>query len=357
MSIHFERTSGRGLVSLRIDGSRGEGGGQILRTSLMFSLVQGKEVEVYNIRAKRDSPGLRPQHLAVVTAFASATRGHVENARVGSDWIRFSPSSEVSDHLEIDVGTAGSVTLILQTLLSALSLKGLECSLRAKGGTDTRWSPTYDYFKKIYEPAAAAVGVKIESTLRRRGFYPAGGGVVEGRCWPASPASLTKFEAAPAADGVAVSSVCADLPKSVAARQADSAVACLAKAGAHVEEVRVEEQAADSPGTSILVHHREGVAVFLGGDAVGERGVRAEDIGASAASSYLSSRSKGATVDHHLADMLVPLMALQGGGEMLTDEDTKHLRTNLEVAAAFTGCLYGIEQEGVLYRVRVIKKA
>jgi RNA 3'-phosphate cyclase len=323
----------------------------------MFSLVQGKEVEVYNIRAKRDNPGLRPQHLAVVTAFASATGGRVENAKVGSDWIRFAPSSEIRNHLEVDVGTAGSVTLILQTLLSALSLKGLECSLRVRGGTDTRWSPTYDYFKKIYEPAASALGVRIESTLRRRGFYPAGGGVVEGQCWPAGPGSLTKFESAPATHGAAVSSVCANLPKSVAARQADSAVARLEEAGAQVEDVSVEEQAADSPGTSILVHHREGAAVFLGGDAVGERGVRAEDIGASAATSYLGSRSKGASVDHHLADMLVPLMALQGGGEMLTDEDTQHLRTNLEVAAAFTGCLYEIAREGVLYRVRVIKKA
>jgi RNA 3'-phosphate cyclase len=322
----------------------------------MFSLVQGMEVEVYNIRAKRDNPGLRPQHLAVVTAFASATGGRVENAKVGSDWIRFSPASSVSDSLEIDVGTAGSVTLILQTLLSAISLKGQECSLRVRGGTDTRWSPTYDYFKKIYEPGARALGVKIESTLKRRGFYPAGGGIVEGRCWPAGPSSFVKFERHPALDGVAVSSVCANLPRSVAARQADSAVACLTKAGAHVEDVSVDEQDADSPGTSILVHHREGDAVFLGGDAVGERGVRAEDVGASAASDFLASRSKGASVDHHLADMLVPLMVLQGGGEMLTDEDTQHLRTNLEVAAAFTGCLYDIAREGALYRVKVLKR-
>jgi RNA 3'-terminal phosphate cyclase (ATP) len=341
---------------MRIDGSRGEGGGQILRTSLMFSLVQGREIEVYNIRAKRDNPGLRPQHLAVVTAFASATGGRVENAKVGSDWIRFSPSSSVNGTLEIDVGTAGSVTLILQTLLSALSLKGLECSLRVRGGTDTRWSPTYDYLKKIYEPAALTLGVKIESTLKRRGFYPAGGGVVEGRCRPAGPPSFVKFETHPALDGVAVSSVCANLPKSVAARQADSAVASLAKAGAHVEDVRVGEEDADSPGTAILVYHREGDVVFMGGDAVGERGVRAEDVGASAAAAFLASRSKGASVDHHLADMLVPLMALQGGGEMLTDEDTQHLKTNVEVAAAFTGCLYNIAREGVLYRVRVLRQ-
>jgi RNA 3'-terminal phosphate cyclase (ATP) len=123
-----------------------------------------------------------------------------------------------------------------------------------------------------------------------------------------------------------------------------------------VEDVSVDEQDADSPGTSILVHHREGDAVFLGGDAVGERGVRAEDVGASAASDFLASRSKGASVDHHLADMLVPLMVLQGGGEMLTDEDTQHLRTNLDVAAAFTGCLYDIAREGALYRVKVLKR-
>jgi RNA 3'-terminal phosphate cyclase (ATP) len=132
-------------------------------------------------------------------------------------------------------------------------------------------------------------------------------------------------------------------------------VAFLKEAGARIDDVGVDEEEADSPGTAILVHHREGDAVFLGGDAVGERGVRAEDVGASAASDFLAARSKGASVDHHLADMLVPLMALQGGGEMLTDEDTQHLRTNLEVAAAFTGCLYDLAREGPLYRVRILR--
>ncbi|MGA1974319.1 MAG: RNA 3'-terminal phosphate cyclase [Conexivisphaerales archaeon] len=341
---------------IRIDGSLGEGGGQILRTSLLFSLVQGKEVEIYNVRAKRDKPGLRPQHLAVVTAFASVTGGRVDNARVGSDWVRFCPSSEVTGSLEIDVGTAGSVTLILQTLLSAISLRGLSYSVRVRGGTDTRWSPTYDYFENVYEPAAAAFGVQVSSNMVRRGYYPEGGGLVEGHCLPASLGEYVSLDSAPASKGVRISSVCANLPRSVAARQADSAAAYLRSAGESVEEVKVDVEEADSPGTSILVHHREGSAVFLGGDAVGERGVKAEDVGAAAAASFTASATKGASVDHHLADMLVPLMALQGGGEVLTDDDTQHLRTNLEVAAAFTGCLYSITKEGALYRVRILKR-
>ncbi|HVP23989.1 MAG TPA: RNA 3'-terminal phosphate cyclase [Conexivisphaerales archaeon] len=338
---------------LRIDGGEGEGGGQILRTSLLFSFVLGQGIEVFNIRAKRDNPGLRPQHLAVVTAFASATGGVVENAKVGSDVIRFSPGSEVPDRIEIDVGTAGSVTLILQTLLSAVSLKGLGTRAVVRGGTDTRWSPTYDYLEKVFEPAAALLGLPLGTNVRQRGYYPAGGGLVEGQCQPAKETAYVRLDSKPSDAAVDVFSVCGSLPESVAQRQSDSAIARLRGSGAFAERAFVQRVDSDSPGTSILVCHVEDGRVFLGSDAVGERGVRAEVVGASAASGMASPLSKGAAVDRHLADMLVPLMALQGGGEMVTDEETQHLRTNLAVAARFTGCGYGITREGGLCRVRV----
>jgi RNA 3'-terminal phosphate cyclase (ATP) len=338
---------------IRIDGGEGEGGGQILRTSLIFSFVLGREIEVYNIRARRDNPGLRPQHLAVVNAFASATGGRIENAKVGSDSIRFSPGSGKDIDLEIDVGTAGSVTLILQTLLSAASLKGLGARLLVKGGTDTRWSPTYDYLQEVFEPAALALGVPISTRAERRGYYPAGGGLVEGRCLPARAGTYVRLDGQPAGREVDVFSVCSSMPKSVALRQADSAVSFLRKAGATVGEVKARRFESSSPGTSILTSHVEEGRVFLGGDAVGERGVRAEDVGKSAASAVAAPLFKGACVDGHLADMLVPLMALQGGGEMLTDEETQHLRTNLALASRFTGCLHEICKEGALFRVRI----
>jgi RNA 3'-phosphate cyclase len=341
---------------ISINGGEGEGGGQILRTSLIFSLALGRDVEVYDIRAKRDRPGLRPQHLAVVNAFASATCGNVENAEVGSDRIRFHPGEVASRNLEIDVGTAGSVTLILQTLLSALSLKGLDARVLVRGGTDTRWSPTYDYLEKVFEPAALTLGVPIRTSVRRRGYYPEGGGLVEGICLPARPGAYVRLDRSPANKGVRIVSTCANLPETVASRQADSASSFIRRAGAVVEEVAVHRVEAASPGTSILAYHVEDGAVFLGGDAVGERGVKAEDVGSSAASSIVSPLSKGATVDRHLADMLVPLLALQGGGEMLTDEETQHLRTNLEVASTFTGCPYDVSREGTLWRVRMTGK-
>jgi len=341
---------------IRIDGGRGEGGGQMLRTSLIFSFVLGEEIEVFHIRARRDSPGLRPQHLAVVNAFASATGGHADGAKVGSDTIRFCPGKVVDADIEIDVGTAGSVTLILQTLLSAISLKGLGAEASVKGGTDTRWSPTYDYVEKVFEPAALALGVPIYTGVKRRGYYPAGGGLVHGRCHPASKGSYVTFDRRPSDNGVNIYSVCGNLPESVAVRQAESAAEKLRKAGAVIGATSVQRVESESPGTSILTSHVEPGMVFLGGDAIGERGVRAEEVGAAAASLIASPLAKGASVDRHLADMLVPLMALQGGGEMVTDEETQHLKTNLELAATFTRCEYEIAKEGELFRVRITKR-
>jgi RNA 3'-phosphate cyclase len=341
---------------ISIDGSHGEGGGQILRTSLMFSLMQGVGVEVFNIRAKRENPGLRPQHLAVVRAFAEATGGTVENATVGSDRIRFVPAIETRSALDIDVGTAGSITLILQTLLPALSLKGKSCVVRVRGGTDTRWSPTFDYFKLVYEPAMQAVGIGFSTKLVRRGYYPNGGGIVEARCSPASPRSAILLEGGSRIEGAKIVSACSNLAKSVAERQAASAASRLEAEGLRVEETHIEEGKADSPGTSILVYHVEAGAQFVGGDAVGERGVRAEDVGKAAAGSFLTAATRNVAVDHHLADMLVPALAMQGGGEVTTDEATEHLRTNLEVAKAFTGCSFELLHEAQSWRVRVGKR-
>ncbi len=341
---------------IRIDGGHGEGGGQILRTSLVFSFVLGEEIEVHSIRVKRGNPGLRPQHLATLNAFASATGGLVENARVGSDMIRFSPGKAAKGRMEIDVGTAGSITLIMQTLLPAFSLKGLISEVQVRGGTDTKWCPTYDYLHRIFEPAALALGVPISTTLKKRGYYPAGGGLVVGKCLPAKTVGYVKLDRRPNQSRARISSVCANLPEEVASRQAESAARAIRAAGVTVEYSSVQRIEADSPGTSILVDHVEEGGVFLGGDAVGEKGVKAEVVGATAAEGFVSAFTKGAAVDRHLADMLVPLMALQQGGEMVTDEDTEHLRTNLDVAATFTGCQFDITKEGVLTRVRIMRQ-
>ena len=339
---------------IRIDGGRGEGGGQILRTSLFFSLVMREEVEVFNIRAKRDNPGLRPQHLAVLRAFTEVTEGRSENATIGSDRITFTPSTAVKSSLEIDVGTAGSITLILQSLLPAISMRGLSCRIAVRGGTDTRWSPTFDYFKLVLEPAMEAVGIPFASRVYRRGYYPAGGGRVEAECHPARKGAYVQLVGGPGSEEARILSVCSKLPRSVATRQAESAASLLQEAGIRVAELTVDESQSESPGTSILVYHNETPSVFIGGDAVGERHLRAEEVGASAAKAFIPALAKRASVDHHLADMLVSVLALHGGGEMLTDESTEHLRTNLEVAKAFTGCSYEVSTDGALCRVKVL---
>ena len=341
---------------IRIDGSQGEGGGQILRTSLFFSFVLGREVVVENIRAKRDNPGLRPQHLAVIKAFEKVTGGQAENAAVGADWVKFSPGHHVEAQLEVDVGTAGSITLILQTLLPALSLRGHSCSVKVRGGTDTRWSPTYGYFKSLYEPAMTTLGLKFSTRVIRRGYYPAGGGWVEASTGPASLLEAVSFIRGPSQSTARLVSICSRLPRRVAERQAAAATAVLQRSKIKIEGVEIGVEDAESPGTSLVVFHtEEDRRCFLGADSIGEKGVTAEEVGRSAAERFCSAMKSGASVDRNLADMVVPVLALVGEGEVVTEAATGHLRTNLAVAQAFTGCDYELHEAEGICRVHVSK--
>lgn len=321
-----------------IDGSFGEGGGQILRTSLLFSTLLNVPIKVINIRAKRPNPGLRPQHVATIKAFVDLTGGRAEGLFVNSTTIRYSPGDQVKEESQIDVGTAGSITLMLQSLIPALGLKKREISLRLIGGTDTRWSPTMEYFKRVVLQFFNSVGLHVSLKVLRRGYYPRGGGVVDVSI--GKDRGLKTFDAVNVVKNAKaeIVSICSKLPKSVAERQADSAVTVLRSANVEIGDVETLVEDSLSPGTSILVYStKPELYYFIGGDSVGERGVPAEEIGKRAASNYL--REIGAAVDRHLADMIVPLAAIAPGkSRILTSELTGHLWTNLHVAKIFTGC-------------------
>jgi RNA 3'-terminal phosphate cyclase (ATP) len=338
---------------ITIDGNQGEGGGQILRTSLFFSLVLGEEVRVEKIRAKRENPGLRPQHLAAIRAFAEVTGGEVENAKVGASWIRFRPSDKAKGETTIEVGTAGSVTLILQSLLPAVALAGRRASVKVKGGTDTKWSPTYEYFKRVFEPAANAMGLRISTRLLRRGYYPIGGGLVEGTAHPSEVVEEKDFCLPPTKRAGTIVSVSSNLRRDVVKRQCGAAREALETRGVEVEATEAREEEANSPGSSVLVYRTEPDRCYFGGDAIGERGLPAESVGRAAARIFLATLDSGASVDPHLADMLVPLMAFSKRARLLTDRETPHLTTNLAVAKAFTGCDFYLQRAGRLCEVIV----
>jgi RNA 3'-terminal phosphate cyclase (ATP) len=339
---------------LGIDGSRGEGGGQILRTAVSLSAVTGKPVEVTNIRAKRQNPGLRPQHMTGIKILGDLFHADVENLQVGADWVRFAPSDKFEGgSVKVDIGTAGSIPMILMAIVPAVALSGNSLQLEVTGGTDVKASPTIDYVKYVLAEAFRNIGIKFSADVQKRGYYPKGGGIVQSTIEPCNAPGmmglLTTRDVAPK-----ITSVCGQLPRYVAERQISSAMIALEKNGIRCSNYSATIETSISPGSSILIYSASDFGPYVGGDSIGEVGKRAEAVGAEAADRYLESTLAQAPVDPFLADMLVlPLALAKGRSKYRTARVTEHLRTNLQVAGQLVGCKYSIEQQGKTYVVTI----
>lgn len=339
---------------MRIDGSEGEGGGQILRTAVSLSAITGTPVEVVNIRAKRPNPGLRPQHMTSVKAIADLFHANAENLQVGSDWVRFSPSDRFEGgSVKVDVGTAGSIPMILMAVVPAVSLSNNSLEIEITGGTDVRASPTIDYVRHVVADAYRSIGIKFSCDVIRRGYYPKGGGVVrtviESCKEPGTMELLSAREVAPR-----ITSVCGQLPRHVAERQISSALVALEKKGIRCSNYSASIETSASPGSSILVYSASDFGPHVGGDSIGELGKRAEAVGAEAADRFLESALAKVPVDPFLADMLVlPLALAKGRSKYRVVRVTEHLRTNLQVVNQMVGCKYSIEQQDKTYVITI----
>ncbi|MEM3383828.1 MAG: RNA 3'-terminal phosphate cyclase [Nitrososphaerales archaeon] len=327
-----------------IDGSYGEGGGQILRTSVALSAIMGIPIEIVNIRAKRDNPGLRPQHIGAIKAVASLCDATVDNLRIGSDRIFFNPGKMKSTSLRLDVGTAGSVTLLLQAVIPSVSLSGAESELEIIGGTDVKLGPTVDYFAKVVLPAYRLIGIEFDIEVRRRGYYPYGKGIVRVRIKPAKdlkPINILSSEN----PLPSIISICSNLPKSVAERQFKAAKDYLSNKGISLKDFEIRIEDSVSPGTSILVYSVGDQGPFIGGDAIGERGKPAEEVGREAAKLFLEEYLSNAPIDRHIGDMIVTLLPFaKSESRFKVSRVTQHLSTNLYITSIFTKCQYYIDQ-------------
>ncbi len=324
----------------------GEGGGQVLRLAAIFSVIKRVPVRVTNIRAGRDSPGLKRQHVSTLKVLAEVFGASLAGATEGSSEVTFAPGSAKLRHFSIDMGTAASITLVLQAVVPAAALSGGELSLELVGGTDVPWSPTFDYFDSVVRRALGSIGINFDVHADRRGYYPRGGGRVRAsiqKCDAVAPLDTTGRSGAP---DVVVVSRCGALPKHVAERQLASAVSFLTEAGLYPQVCEAREEAASSPGSSVLASC-VGQDAFLGGDAIGERGRPAEDVGRSAAERLVMDVRSGAPYDANVADMVIPLLSLAPGpSRVKVPRVTSHLETGLKLAAQFTSCRYQAERSG-----------
>ncbi len=352
---------------IRIDGSYGEGGGQIIRTAVALSAVTGTEVTISNIRSNRPKPGLKAQHMSAIRTAADMTGARIWGLKSGSTELTFSPGNISGGHYSIDIGTAGSITLLLQCLMPVASAAQEPVSLDITGGTDVAWSPPIDYMAHVLLPVLAAMGLKCSIELYRRGYYPRGGGRVTAIIHPSSLRAVeldkeketdtkkeeeeeeiemekeTETEKEPCTvSGISHSS---NLPPHVAQRQADAATAALEKAGYNSS---IDTWAASSPSTGSGITLWGG---YTGGSALGKRGLPAEKVGRAAAGEIITELGSGAAVDVHLADQLIPYMGLAGGGSFTVREVLGHTRTNIWVVEQFLGVEFRIEEKKDLFKI------
>jgi RNA 3'-terminal phosphate cyclase (ATP) len=319
---------------IEIDGSRGEGGGQILRSSLTLSLITGKAFSMANIRAHRTKPGLQPQHLKAVEVGAAIGMARVEGASLNSQSLVFEPTGICPGEFCFDIGTAGSTSLVLQTVLLPLSYAKSGSSVTLIGGTHIPWSPCFHYLNLHWLRYLHEIGFNIDLQLESAGFYPHGGGRVHAVIQPVrnlSPLNLVRRGALRKIRGI---SAVANLDLGVAERQRKEALSRLAGQCRKIE-VETILMPAQFKGTMLLLiaEFDYSQCCYYG---LGARGKRAETVADEAAAELIGFISTDGAVDQYLADQLIlPLALAPGVSKLRTSKVTQHLLTNAEVIKMF----------------------
>jgi RNA 3'-terminal phosphate cyclase (ATP) len=328
---------------ITVDGSMMEGGGQLLRMATAYSAINCTPVKVENIRAGRSDPGLKPQHLATLRAAAEMCGARLTGDRPGSGEITFIPGAIRGGDYVFDIGTAGSVTLLLQCLAPIAAYAESPVRLVVTGGTAVKWSPPTPFLENVVWRAFNHMGFDLRLTVKRHGFYPKGGGEVVALINPVGPPRplITAPSPTRVIRGL---SLCGKLPAHVAVRQGKAAQDALKKAGykPRIDVVALEGRDTPlSPGSLMCLWSE---AAYLGSCTLGERGKPAEAVGAEAAKSLIGYMKNGAHVDPHTADNLILPLSLAGGeSTFTTSEVTLHTLTAIRLAETFTGSRFSVE--------------
>jgi len=340
-----------------IDGSYGEGGGQLLRTSVALAAITGLPARLYNIRAKRSNPGLAPQHLAAVKAVAALCSAEVEGLAVKSRDIIFRPGLMRGGQFDFPVGTAGSITLVLQAALPVAVFCEEPSRMTITGGTDVRAAPPLDYFRHVLLPLLSRIGVSAKIEVLRRGYYPRAGGVITVDVEPSRALRPLVMVEPRKLAGIRGFAHISNLPAHVVHRMIASALADLSAFPTPAID-RTElggERAIGSGGAIVLVADKDGAP--LGASAIAQRGVAAERLGSSAGQLLREEITSGATLDIHASDQVLIYLALAGGtSSFLARNLSSHAATAIWLLEQFLPVRFRTTQAGRLVRIEVSPK-
>lgn len=338
---------------ITIDGSEGEGGGQVLRNACALSLVTGEPFTIEKIRAKRDQPGLMRQHLTSIEAACAIGGADCEGLELGSNRIVFRPGSVTPGEYLFAVGTAGSTALVLQTVLIPLALADKPSHLVIEGGTHAAMAPSFDFIEKSFLPILARMGPKVTARIRRHGFFPRGGGRIEIAIEPSPLRRIECIERGALkqrAGMIVFSSLGAD---KIPLRIRKAALKALPEWDEEMIAIR-DLPADQGPGIALSLEAAyENVTEVVSG--FGKLGLSAERIGGTAGKRMAGYEASAAFAGPYLQDQLLLPMALAGGGTFTTVKISQHTRTAAEIIAMFTGRSTHFEEaEGKAQLVRIV---
>ncbi|WGM90313.1 MAG: RNA 3'-terminal phosphate cyclase [Candidatus Bathyarchaeum tardum] len=341
---------------LEIDGSQKSGSGTILRLSVALSAINQEPLHIYNIRHNRKQPGLRPQHLESIIAATKLCNAETKGVELDSHELWFKPDTITGGEVTAKIGTAGSIPMLLLTVLPICAYARQPCKVHVmNGGTDVRYAPTINYIKHVMLPVLEEMGLKASITVKKYGYYPKGMGEIVLNVNPVSslqPINLTEFGAITEIEGI---SVCTFLEKQkVAQRQAQKAANSLENCG-YKTNIHVLNDYSNrfQKGSSITLWAKTSKGALIGADAIGEKRKTSEAVGQEAAENLLKEIQANASVDVHLADMLVPYVGLANGqSAYFVRKITDHIQTNIWLMEKILGIKIQVEPLDAGFLVR-----
>jgi RNA 3'-terminal phosphate cyclase (ATP) len=334
-----------------VDGSTGEGGGQVLRTSLTLACITGKNLHIENIRAARRNPGLARQHLSCVQAACEICNGQCRGATLSSQVLDFQPGAIRSGDFSFDIGSAGSASLVIQTILPALFLADGPSTVAVTGGTHNPWAPPFDFLRETFLPAIASAGFAADCTLVKHGFFPAGGGRIafDIRPWRKDAGRGIDFCEQPRNMQIHARIYTAKLPSHIAERQR----ILLLQGNLKIENIEhVEVTDSDGPGNCVMLRLcGDRTTVFT---AFGQKGKPSDKVVGEVTSLAEDFIRSGSAVDRFLADQLLIYMAVLKSGTYTTNDLSTHLSTNIETIKKFLPVNFETENQDRIYRISCV---